>query len=71
MTREQDNMGLFKTFGNWDSQPHKLKEQYGQLTLADVKFVAGKEQELLTRIGIRLNKSIPEVMVILKKLKPF
>ncbi len=57
--------------GNWDWQPQKLKEQYGQLTLADVTFRPERENDLLTRIGIRLNKTLPEVMDVLKKLKPF
>jgi hypothetical protein len=57
--------------GNWDWQPQKLKEKFGQLTLSDVTFQLGKENDMLTRIGIRLNKTLPEVINILKKLKPF
>ncbi len=34
----------------------KLKAKYSSLTDADLKFVAGKENELLNRIGVRLNK---------------
>jgi hypothetical protein len=61
-----------KTFiGNWDWQPQKLKQQFGQLTISDLRFEIGKENDLLTRIGIRLNKKLPEVINILKKLKPF
>ena len=71
MKKSQDNNGVFKIFGNWDWQPQKLKEQFEQLTLSDVKYVVGKEKDLLTRIGIRINKPIQEVMIILKKLKPF
>ena len=69
MRESPDNNGLFMVLGNWDWQPQKLKEQYGQLTLADVTFKLGNENDLLTRIGIRLNKTLPEVMNILKKLK--
>ena len=58
-------------FGNRDWQPQILKEQYGQLTLSDVTFELGKENAMLARIGIRLNKTLPEVIRTLKKLKPF
>ncbi len=71
MRESLDNNGLFMVLGNWDWQTQQLKEQYGQLTLADVTFKLGREDDLLTRIGIRLGKTLPEVMDILKKLKPF
>ena len=71
MKELQDNNGLFMVFGNWDWQPQKLKEQYGQLLYKDLEFEVGKENDLLTRIGIRLNKTLPEVMDIIKRLKPF
>jgi hypothetical protein len=57
--------------GNWDWQPQKLKEQFGQLTLSDVTIEFGKENDMLTRIGIRLDKSPHQVIRILKQLKPF
>ena len=69
MKELHDNNGLFMVFGNWDWQPQKLKEQYGQLLYKDLKFEVGKENDLLTRIGNRLNKTLPEVINILKKLK--
>ena len=64
------NYRLNTVIGNWDWQPKVLKEQFGQLTLSDVTYVFGKENDMLTRIGIRLNKSCFEVINILKKLKP-
>ena len=63
--------GLNTILGNWDWPPKKLKGQFGQLTFSDLKFEVGKEKDLLTRIGMRLNKILPEVKNILKKLKPF
>lgn len=57
--------------GNWDWQPKKLKERFGQLTLSDVKLEFGKENEMLIRIGNRLNKSRYQVIDILKNLRPF
>ena len=70
MGESQNNNGLFMVIGNWDWQPKKLKEQFGQLLYKDLKLEVGKENDLLIRIGIRLNKTLPEVMNILKKLKP-
>ena len=70
MNKLHDTNGLFILIGNWDWQPKVLKEQFGQLTLSDVTYVFGKENDMLTRIGIRLNKSCFEVINILKKLKP-
>ncbi len=71
MRESPDNYGLFSVLGNWDWQPKKLKEQYGQLLYRDLKLEVGKENDLLTRIGIRLNKTLPDVVKILKKLKPY
>ena len=55
----------------WDWQPKKLKEKFGQLTLADVTLKFGQENEMLNRIGIRLSKTQSEVIKILKKLTPY
>ena len=51
------NNELFRNIGNWDWQPKKLKEQFGQLRLSDVALDVGKENDLLTRIGNRINKT--------------
>lgn len=56
-------------FGNWDWQPHILKKHFGQLTLSDVTLQFGKENDMLTRIGIRLKKSRFQVINILKNLR--
>ena len=69
MRESPDNNGRFIVLGNWDWQPQKLKEQFGQLLFKDLTLEVGKENDLLERIGIRLNKTIPEVMNILKKLR--
>jgi len=71
MDQSQDkNSGLFQGPTDWDRQSKRLlKEQFGQLTLADLRFETGKEIELLNRIGARLLKTHEEVRNILKKLK--
>ena len=62
---------LDSTLGNWDWQPQILKEQFGQLTLSDVTFEFGKENDMLIRIGSRINKSRFQVIQILRNLRPF
>jgi hypothetical protein len=36
MRESPDNNGLFMVLGNWDWQPQKLKEKYGQLLYKDL-----------------------------------
>jgi len=52
---------------NWDASSKKLKEQFSQLTDADLKFEAGKENELLNRIETRINKKRSEVIDMINK----
>lgn len=61
---------FFVSIGNWDWQPQALKLQFGQLTLSDVQFEVGKEEELLSRIGKRLNKKRQEIIDLLNSLRP-
>lgn len=60
----------FRIVGNWDIQSKRLKEKFSQLTDADLKFEAGKEIELLTRVESRLNKQRHEVISIIKRGQP-
>jgi hypothetical protein len=68
MDKLHDKSKLLTYIGNWDWQPHKLKEQFGQLLFKDVKFDNGKEKDLIYRIGSRLKKTPTEVINILKRL---
>lgn len=52
---------------NWEESSKKLKEQFNQLTDADLKFENGKENDLLHRIENRLNKKRPEVIDLINK----
>ena len=66
---QSHNSKSFKIFKDWDWQSKLLlKEKFGQLTLADVKFEIGKESELLRRLGRRLNKPHQEIKRILMNL---
>ena len=68
MDKLHDTSMLFTYIGNWDWQPQKLKEQFGQLLFKDLKFDIGKEKDLIYRIGSRLKKTPTEVINILKRL---
>lgn len=62
--------GDFKINGNWEQQANLLKEKFPQLTVSDLKFEDGKENELLTRVQERLNKGREEVINIIRKGQP-
>ncbi len=71
MKNEQNKVAEgFKITGNWAAQSKVLKEKFPQLTDTDLKFEAGKEQELLGRVETRLNKKQEEVINIIKKGMP-
>lgn len=57
----------FKIKGNWDQQSIQLKGKYNQLTDEDLKVESGKENEMLTRLGNRLNINRNEVINIINK----
>lgn len=66
---QSQNSKSFKIFKDWDWQSKLLlKEKFGQLTLADLKFETGKESELLYRLGRRLNMPHQEIKRILTNL---
>ncbi|HLP03504.1 MAG TPA: CsbD family protein [Opitutaceae bacterium] len=43
--------------GNWNVVKGKLKQQYAQLTDDDLKYVEGKEDELIGRIQRRTGEA--------------
>ena len=51
----------------WEPQAKILKSKFSQITDVDLKFEIGKENDLLNRIGTRINKSREEVINIIKK----
>ena len=60
----------FKITGNWEKQSKQLKKKFSQLTNADMKLESGKDDELLTRIESRLNKTRSEVINLIKNCQP-
>lgn len=69
MTDMKLNTGgeAFKVTGDWTVQSKNLQSKFSQLTDSDVKFEAGKENEMLSRIETRLNKKRDEVISIIRK----
>ncbi|MDP1592298.1 MAG: CsbD family protein [Prosthecobacter sp.] len=47
--------------GEWNEVKGKLKQKYAQLTDDDLKFVEGKEDELLGRLQTKLGKAKDEI----------
>jgi len=58
--------GIFKITGNWEVQAIRLKDKFSQLTDADLKYKTGEEDDLLKRLGARLNKKRDEVIHIIQ-----
>lgn len=48
--------------GNWNIIKGKLKQQYAELTDDDLKYVEGKEDELLGRLQKKTGESREEIL---------
>ncbi len=48
--------------GNWNIIKGKLKQHYGDLTDDDLKYVEGKEDELLGRLQKKTGESREEIL---------
>ncbi|MBK6546808.1 MAG: hypothetical protein IPO78_09220 [Saprospiraceae bacterium] len=70
MEKKDQTAAPFKIIGNWDIQSKQLKKYYSQLTTADLKFEPGKEDELIGRMELRLNKSREDIIKIIRKGLP-
>lgn len=69
-TRKSNVTEGFKITGNWEKRTKQLKHKFSQLTDADLKYETGKDEELLKRLGTRLNKGREEVINIIRKEEP-
>jgi len=54
-------MNTLELKGNWNIIKGKLKQKYANLTDDDLKYIEGKENELIGRIQKRTNKTKKEV----------
>ena len=70
MNRLQNkNSEIIAITENWGEHSKLLKEKFSNLTDNDLKFERGKENELLSKLGFRLNKRRQEVIDIIKKIQ--
>ena len=54
--------------GNWNEKKGKLKQKYAKLTDDDLRYVEGKEDELIGRVQKRLGVSKQEARRIIDKI---
>ena len=61
-------MNTFTMKGNWNEIAGKLKQQFANLTDDDLLFKAGKEEELLGRLQLKLGKTKEELRKLIAKI---
>jgi len=66
-TLQQKTANKFTMIGNWTEQARLLKRRFPLLTDADLNYEQGKENDLLKRMEMRLNKNRDEVMSIIRQ----
>ncbi|HEY5570466.1 MAG TPA: CsbD family protein [Bacteroidales bacterium] len=54
--------------GNWEEQKGKLKQKFASLTDNDLMFAAGKKEEMMGRLQIKLGKTKDELHKIISSL---
>lgn len=54
-------MNRMQLKGNWNEVKGKLKQRWGQLTDDDLKYVEGKEDELIGRIQRRTGEAREQI----------
>lgn len=54
---------------NWKELKIKLKEKYPNLNDEDLNFLAGKEDELVTRLALKLAKTEEEITDVIDELQ--
>ncbi len=55
--------------GNWDEQKIKLKLKFEDLTDEDLHFEAGKRDEMMNRVQLKLGMTNEELISIISTLK--
>jgi uncharacterized protein YjbJ (UPF0337 family) len=66
-TKKNIKPEYYKVTGDWGRQSSLLQEQYPELTDDDLEFEEGREDELIRRLEVRLNKNHDEVVKIITK----
>jgi uncharacterized protein YjbJ (UPF0337 family) len=52
----------------WEKQKKKLKQKFAALTDNDLLYLEGMENEMITKLALKLNKTKQEVYKIIKAL---
>ncbi|MEJ8802996.1 YtxH domain-containing protein [Pontibacter sp. H249] len=55
--------------GSWEDVKRQLRQNYDELTDEDLSYQQGSENELLSRLQTRLNKTKDEVLKLLSDLR--
>ncbi len=63
-----DDSKKLKIEGNWNEIKGKLKQKYGQLSDDDLKYMEGKEEELLGRLQKKTGKTKEELRDEISKM---
>ncbi len=64
---------LIETFvitGDWGTQSKLIRKMNPKITISDLHFERGKENEMLERIEKRLNKNRSEIIEMIKQILP-
>lgn len=61
-------MGNLRIKGNWNEIKGKLKQKYANLTDDDLRYVDGKEDELLGKLQKKTGKTRDEISKEIDKL---
>ena len=61
-------MNKLQIKGNWNVLKGKLKQSYADLTDDDLKYVEGKEEELLGRLQKKTGKAKEELVAEINKM---
>lgn len=66
-TKQMKNLEVL--FDNWVESKEKMRLQFSVLTVSDLLFVDGKEDEMIHRIQNRLGKSKEEIYQLIEGLE--
>jgi uncharacterized protein YjbJ (UPF0337 family) len=61
-------MNTTEVKGNWNEQKGKLKQKFAILTADDLLLVAGKKDEIIGKLQVKLGKTKDEVRKIIEGL---
>ena len=61
-------MELIDINGSWKEQKEKLKKRFVRLKDSDLILEAGKKEEMITKLGIKLGKTRDELLNIFAEL---